>query len=140
MYHIETTEEEVMEHSKFVNMVTDAINKLETQGELSKQFHNDQCAYQMIKDSKKLCCVVGFMMPSDDVRLTAESFDTNCNGTGISSLFEYGFYWAKQFTKEQINLLTELQSTHDNIFDNLVFDAIISKMRNRIADYSYFLR
>ncbi len=129
-----------MEHSKFVNMVTDAISKLETQGELSKQFHNDQCSYQMTKGSKQLCCVVGFMMPNDGVRLTAESFDTNCNGTGISSLFQYGFSWAKQFTEEQINLLAEFQSIHDNLFDNLVFDAIISKMRSRIADYSYFLR
>lgn len=129
-----------MEHSKFVNMVTEAISKLETQGELSKADRSNLCSYQMNKGSKQLCCIVGFMMPADSVRLAAEEFNTNGDGTSISSLFEHDFHWAKNFTEKQIGMLAELQNIHDNLHGLRTFDEIINKMHSRVEDYVIYLR
>lgn len=127
-----------MEHSKFVNMVTKAISKLEAQGELSKT-DSGGCFYRQEKsDGTVLCCIVGHMMPNDTTRNHADI--RYVGDSGISTLYEEDFYWAKKFTKDQICVLEELQVLHDNFNNPLTFTEIISKMRTRIAEYSYHLR
>ncbi len=127
-----------MEHVKFVNMVTEAISKLEAQGELSKEENSSGCSYQMVKGNKTLCCIVGHMMPDDYTRKQADHH--NAGDSGVSSLYERDFHWLQQFTKSQIYVLEEFQVLHDNFNNDYTFDEIISKMRTRISDYSYFLR
>ncbi len=126
-----------MEHSKFVNMVTEAISKLEAQGELSKAVIGSGCLYQMVKGDKTLCCIVGHMMPD----ITRKQADHHYAGdSGVSSLYERDFYWLQQFTESQIYVLEELQVLHDNFNNDYTFDEIISNMRTRISDYSHSLR
>ncbi len=127
-----------MEHIKFVNMVTEAISKLEAQGELSKEDHGSGCLYQMVKGEKTVCCIVGHMMPDEDTRIQADRH--NAGDSGVSSLHTRDFPWLQQFTSRQIGILEEFQVLHDNFNNDYIFDEIISKMRTRITDYSYFLR
>jgi hypothetical protein len=93
----------IMEHVKFVNMVTEAICKLEAQGELSKEDIGSGCHYRMNKGDKTLCCIVGHMMPDDTTRYHADI--RYVGDSGISTLYEKDFYWTKKFTKDQICVL-----------------------------------
>lgn len=127
-----------MEHFKFVNMVTEAICKLEAQGHLNKIFN--VCWYQYDKDDGTVaCCIVGHMMKYDHIRVAAEDFGS-AEDSSITSLYQEGFHWTQQFHEGQIVILQELQALHDNLNNDLTFPEIISKMRTRIAEYSYHLR
>jgi len=93
----------IMEHVKFVNMVTEAICKLEAQGELSKEDIGSGCHYRMNKGDKTLCCIVGHMMPDDTNRYHADI--RYVGDSCISTLYEKDFYLTKKFTKDQICVL-----------------------------------
>ncbi len=127
-----------MEHIKFVNMVTEAISKLEVQGELSKTDSGGCFYHQKKSDGVVLCCIVGHMMSDESIQKQADGCEHD--DSSISTLYDEGFPWATQFTNAQIEVLSKLQYYHDNIKNEWTFPEIISKMRTRIAEYSYHLR
>jgi hypothetical protein len=95
-----------MEHNQFLQLVENAINDFEKQGQFSRGATTEsKCFYSR----NGLCCVVGLMMPDEATRADADSQDE----TNILSLYESGFDWAKQFNYKQIDLLHSLQNLHD---------------------------
>ncbi len=95
-----------MNNQEFVALVEDAINKFEKQNAFSRS-NTGGCFY--LSDNGN-CCIVGHMMPNDEVRLSA---DEKVNESSIFALHRSGFPWAQQFNKGQIKLLADLQAIHD---------------------------
>jgi hypothetical protein len=105
----------MISNKDFKTMVVNAILALEQQGEPSHNSETGGCFYLMHKnDGKKLCCIVGHMMPDNDVRVRADSN----RYTSVDDLYSINFEWVKQFSEEQLNLLVSLQEEHDNWTDN----------------------
>ena len=106
---------------KFLDLVEDAINNLEAQGEFAKEDDSHRCWYHLIKNGKELRCIVGHMMPLNvaqevdgEVQLLKDSYEP------------LAIQWAEQFTEGEIQFLQELQNIHD--FEPS-FDETIKKMR-----------
>lgn len=106
----------------FISLVRDAINNFEIQGKFSRDVSGG-CFY----NNRGLRCIVGWMMSAEDSILA----DTQVE-SGILDLAADGFEWTKQFNKEQIDVLSELQDYHDHSQD--VADAV-AKMKHVIDDY-----
>ena len=114
-----------MENRQFKDLVLYGINKLEVQGEPSVNSQG-KCFYQ--RDS--LCCIVGHMMPSKEIRTSADSQGVS----DIHGLKQHEFKWTQQFSNEQIYVLSHLQTIHDDIggdrYQGIPFSDAIEKMRD----------
>ena len=95
-----------MNNKEFKDLVLLGIDKLEMQGEFSKDADDNSCSYNY----NGLCCVVGHMMPNNEVREEAD----NEMDSSITSLYNIGNDWASKFTEEQIDTLGLLQRMHDD--------------------------
>lgn len=117
-----------MDQQKFKDLVKYGIDKLEQQGEPSIEYHTNSCRY--LSHSGK-CCIVGHMMPNDQVRKDADR-GTGYGVSGVKSLFkENSLPWLSQFTEEQIDTLFTLQGYHDSSsLNSEVFQTTITKMRD----------
>ena len=115
-----------MNNQDFVDLVEEAIDKFEKQNAFSKD-SSGGCFYL---DNQGHCCIVGHMMPNDMVRKEADSYVD----TGLIELVEQEFEWARQFTKEQLDLMYQLQRQHDT--DHISVDTAVSDMRNSLSDWS----
>lgn len=119
-----------MKHEDFLAMVRSAIDKLSEQNARSYE-PKKGCMYL---SSTGQCCIVGFMMPDDETRRLADSFDT----VGITSLRysdEINFPWAQQFIGKQIQLLAQLQQEHDAGTTAGMRDVIVPRMRKIVDSY-----
>lgn len=96
-----------MEKQEFVALVEQAIEKLKVQGKPSK-LSDGSCKYQGPVDT---CCIIGHMMPTDQVRLKADSYKES----SVKSLKNFGFSWFDQFNPKQMRLLSTLQEIHDEM-------------------------
>lgn len=111
---------------KLLDLVEDAINKLEAQGELAKEDDSPRCWYSLTKNGKDLRCIVGHMMP-EEVAQVAD---------GEIQMLEFSYeplaaQWAKQFSESEIEFLQELQNIHD-LNDHLTMGEIIGLMREAL--------
>jgi hypothetical protein len=97
-----------MDQQEFKNLVGVAITKLEKQGSPSRGV-NGVCKYLSHENN---CCIVGHMMPNDDIRFQA---DNDYPSTLVRDLRKSGMEWFNQFTDDQIDELSILQYYHDNI-------------------------
>lgn len=98
-----------MINKEFKNLVSQAIDKLEKQGERCVNHYGD-CKYF---NEKGQSCIVGHMMPEDVKRNT---FDVD-----VEEL-----EWAQElFSDKQIGVLMDLQYEHDRT----VFSRAIDNMR-----------
>lgn len=114
-----------MKELQFVNMCKEAIEKLEQQGKCSVDEY-EGCFYLQHIDGKKLCCIVGFMMPDDETRQCADSLPDG----SVEHLEEYGVAWANQFTAQQMGVLKKLQEEHDDT--ESVNKSFVDKIYNMI--------
>jgi hypothetical protein len=109
--------------------VTEAINKLELQGVLSKVLVNSNynCLYQ---SENGACCIIGQMMPKN-LRLRADKILKAGGDSSIRNLHgKWGFIkWSSKFTGLQIGLMSSFQKLHDNGWDSS-FKGVIASMRN----------
>ena len=111
---------------KFLALVEDAINKLEAQGELSKEDNSPRCWYHLIKEDKELCCIVGHMMPAEVAQVAdgeVQTLEYSCQPLVAQ--------WAKRFSESEIAFLQELQNIHD-FGRKLTFSEIIRQMREAL--------
>ena len=123
-----------MEHKAFIELVREAIDKLEAQGEPS--LGPNGCAYL---NHEGRCCVVGFMMPDDETRRQAddrgpdEDLPTNIYALAI----ERELPWTKQFDAEQLSILASLQNIHDYMacIVKSEFSKQFDQMRQLVAEY-----
>jgi len=113
-----------MEHNQFLQLVENAINAFNKQGQFSRGEFGNKCYYL----HEGLCCIVGHMMPDEHTRVRADNQDE----TNILSLYDSGFDWAKQFNSQQIDLLADLQSIHDTGFS---MDVSLVEMKYRFRQY-----
>lgn len=97
-----------MNNDEFKALAISAIDKLEKQGRFSVDYKYplQSCCYLSGNGD---CCIIGHMMPDDETRKEADGFAE----TSIYSLWVDKFEWARQFTWEQVSVLTELQRIHD---------------------------
>jgi hypothetical protein len=114
-----------MNNQDFVDLVEEAIDKLEKQNDFSKD-GNGGCFYL---NNKGHCCIVGHMMPNDIVRKEADSY----RDTGLIELVEQEFEWTRQFTKEQIDLMYQLQRQHDAY--HISVDTAVCDMRDSLSEW-----
>lgn len=122
-----------MKHEEFLALVRSAIDKLYEQNARSYEPEKG-CMYL---SSTGQCCIVGFMMPDDETRRLADSFDT-VGTVGITSLRysdEINFPWAQQFIGEQIQLLAQLQQEHDAGAIVGMRNVIVPRMRKIVDSY-----
>lgn len=123
-----------MEHSAFLKLVREAIDKLEAQGQPSNGPNG--CAYL---DPHGLCCVVGFMMPDDETRRQADDRGPKDDlPTSIMALsIVRGLPWAKQFEEKQLRLLVVLQDLHDSMacIPKSAYGEQFNQMRQAVAEY-----
>lgn len=123
-----------MNNQEFKQSVSDAIDKLEKQGKVSVRFTengNDGCFYY--DEQNNTCCIVGMMMPNDNVRKAAD-----CNQYDSSIMAMYGDHsldWVEQFTLEQVKFLAKLQQLHDTFKIGDSFSDLISSMRKKLETY-----
>lgn len=111
---------------KFLDLVEDAINKLEAQGELAIEDDSPRCWYHLIKKGKELRCIVGHMMPEEVAQVADGEIQT------LKYSYEpLAAQWAKQFSESEIDFLQELQSIHD-LNDHLTISEIIGLMREAL--------
>jgi hypothetical protein len=115
-----------MNNQDFVDLVEEAINKFEKQNAFSKD-SSGGCFYL---DKKGHCCIVGHMMPNDIVRKEADSYSES----GVLDLVEQEFEWTRQFTKEQVGLMDQLQRQHDT--DHISVYTAVSVMRESLDEWS----
>lgn len=100
-----------MENKEFKNLVSQAIDKLEKQGERCVNEYGD-CKYF---NEKGQSCIVGHMMPED-----VEDIEVN------SDLTVEALEWAQElFSDKQIGVLMDLQYEHDRT----AFSRAINNMR-----------
>lgn len=99
-----------MINKEFKNLVSQAIDKLEKQGERCVDYYGD-CQYF---NEKGQSCIVGHMMPEDVKRNT-------CYYENVEDL-----EWAQElFSDKQIGVLMDLQHEHDRT----IFKRAINNMR-----------
>jgi hypothetical protein len=114
-----------MEHNQFLQLVENAINAFEKQGQFSRGATTEsKCFYSR----NGLCCIVGHMMPDEAIRVNADSQPS----TSILSLYGSDFEWTKQFNRTQIDLLHALQGHHDT---NCYMDEALTEMRYSLHHY-----
>lgn len=118
-----------MKDSEFIELVEQAIDKLEIQGKPSKN-GTGGCFYQSENGD---CCIVGHMMPDSVTRELADSFED----TDIMALTLYPFEWVLKFTTKQLEFLLNLQAIHDSMPLGMEndFSNSIDKMREVIGNY-----
>lgn len=118
-----------MEQKEFVALVEDAIEKFQAQGRPSR-LPAGLCKYT----SPMGCCIVGHMMPTDQIRKAADSL----KATSVDDLVDVGFNWIMQFDADQQNLMQTLQGIHDSIPVSYsasdIEDAVYS-MKAEVASY-----
>lgn len=115
-----------MDQQEFKNLVGVAITKLEKQGSPSREPDSGGCWY--LSSSGK-SCIVGHMMPNDQVRKDADK-GTPDGLSGVKELFHYkSSAWLSQFTENQINTLSSLQYYHDHCSGDKDFQITINNMR-----------
>ena len=123
-----------MNNQEFKQYVSDAIDKLEKQGKVSIRFTengNDGCFYY--DEQNNTCCIVGMMMPNDNVRKAADDYKFDAS---IIYMYKDGSSeWAQQFTLKQVNFLAKLQRLHDTFRIDDSFSDLISSMRKRLEIY-----
>jgi hypothetical protein len=120
-----------MENTEFVNLVKQAIEAFKEQNTKSESF--GACKYlRENNDGTKLCCIVGHMMPNDEVRKRA---DKCLSETGIYSLWEHGFEWAQQFSTPQIKFLGGMQNIHDSIYITYTVQEAVEIMEEKLEEY-----
>jgi len=114
-----------MEKKDFVKLVTEAIDKLEVQGRACTD-RSKACHYL---DDLGHCCIVGHMMPDDDVRKSADRAEKS----SIMGLYREGFEWLEQFNAQQVDLLDSLQEVHDD--PHMPFEEKLNEMQDILDEY-----
>ena len=127
-----------MLNEKFIQLVSAAIDALEAQGQYSYDLY--RCNYY----KKGICCIVGQMMPKD-VAVEADGESKTGGDSNIGSLYymlednKKGALasWLRQFSINQIALLTKLQVFHDHgaILKGVMKESI-EQMRTTLKSWS----
>lgn len=93
-----------MEKNDFIKMCKDAIEKV-----CEQQYPSVSSGVGCVYKSERGCCIVGHMMPNDEVRVKADSLT---GGTDVKNVLESGV-WDIELDQTQVNTLSELQLAHD---------------------------
>lgn len=93
-----------MKPKDFIKMCEDAIEKVCLQRYPSVS-SDGRCLYK----SERGCCVVGHMMPDDEVRSEADDI---LSGADVENVLEKGV-WDITLDQTQVKILNKLQLAHD---------------------------